>query len=267
MEHLKTYKLFEAQTGLTAEQEEFLNGCTNGTWSYNLATGLVDVEGDFVCARMELKNFKGIKFGKVSGSCDCSRNKLTSLEGSPQKVGGYFLCDKNKLTSLAGAPQEVGKGFYCGNNKLTSLEGAPQKVGGDFWCGDNKLTSLKGAPQEVGGDFDCYENKLTSLAGAPQKGGGGFYCDAFRLERREWNLKGWLKALAEGSEEARMLISTILTPEFLNGEITKNPSGMVMTLKSVWNDPSFKDMRDQLKIPDRLKPEMKLLGDLDSLGF
>ncbi len=43
MKHLKTYKLFESKTGLTAEQEEFLNMFTRGTWTYNPATGLVDV--------------------------------------------------------------------------------------------------------------------------------------------------------------------------------------------------------------------------------
>ena len=51
MRHLKTYKIFEAAktSGLTPEQEEFLNKCTKGSWTYDPATGLVDVDGDFDC--------------------------------------------------------------------------------------------------------------------------------------------------------------------------------------------------------------------------
>ena len=86
------------------------------------------------------------KFKYVGGNFYCGNNRLTSLQGAPQKVGGYFSCGGN---------------FYCDNNKLTTLEGAPQKVGGDFYCSDNRLTTLEGAPQEVGEDFYCSNNRLT----------------------------------------------------------------------------------------------------------
>jgi len=104
-------------------------------------------------------------------------NKLTSLEGAPQKVGRSFYCDRNKLTSLIGAPQEVKGYFDCSKNKLTSLEGAPQEVGEDFDCSCNKLTSFIGGPQEVKDRLFCHNNKLTSLEGAPKKCG---YVDGFR---------------------------------------------------------------------------------------
>ena len=160
---------------LTQEQKNWLDECTEGSWSLN-KKGLVDIDGSFNCKKQNLKDFKGVKFGKVSGNFDCSHNKLTSLVGAPQKVGGSFHCYNNKLTSLEGAPQEVGGGFYCDNNKLTSLEGAPQKVKGWFSCSYNKLTSLEGAPQEVGEDFYCSGNQLTSLVGAPQVVRGRFDC-------------------------------------------------------------------------------------------
>jgi len=146
VKHLKTYQLFESRIGLTKSQENFLNRYTKGTWTYNPATGLVDVKGGFDCSDRGLEDFKGVKFGKVSGDFGCSGNELTSLEGAPQEVDGDF---------------------GCSGNELTSLKGGPQKVGGDFSCSYNQLTSLKGAPQEVGGDFDCRYNELTSLAGAP----------------------------------------------------------------------------------------------------
>ena len=277
MRYLKTYGLFEARTGLTEEQEAFLNWHTGGTWSYNPATGLVDVEGNFDCSPEEvedleedfeeLEDLKGVRFGKVSGDFNCNYNKLTSLEGAPQVVGGSFKCRDNRLTSLAGAPQKVGKDFDCGVNKLTSLEGAPQKVSGDFSCYDNKLTSLEGAPQKVSGDFGCSNNNLTSLEGAPQEVGRDFRCDTFELGEGEWNLKGWLKVLAEGSQEAQKLILILLSAEELNKEIQKDPAGMIMKLKEIWNDQNFKDIRSKLVWPKGYADDADLVGDLDDVGF
>ena len=122
-----------------------------------------------------------INFGKITGTFDCSRLDLTSLEGAPQEVGEGFYCNSNHLKSLKGAPTEVGGNFYCSDNQLTSLKGSPTEVGGIFSCFFNQLTSLEGAPTEVGGDFRCGSNQLTSLEGAPQKVGGDFKCSNNRL--------------------------------------------------------------------------------------
>jgi hypothetical protein len=165
---------------LNKEQKDFLDNQAKGRWTLNEKTGLVDIDGDFRYNDEGLKDFKGIRFGVVTGNFSLTSLKgaqLTSLEGAPQEVGGYFCCYNNKLTSLEGAPQVVGGYFDCRYNNLTSLEGAPQEVRGGFSCGFNNLTSLVGAPQEVGENFDCSSNKLTSLEGAPQKVGEGFYCD------------------------------------------------------------------------------------------
>ena len=310
MKYLKTYQLFESQSGLTPEQEEFLNEYTYyGTWTYNPATGLVDVKGDFDCSYEKLKDLKGVRFGKVNGrfycrnneltslaggpqkvgvDFRCQYNKLTSLKGAPQELGGDFICEDNNLTSLKGAPQEVGGIFSCNNNQLTTLAGAPQEVGGYFNCAFNKLTSLAGGPQEVGGYFKCYYNKLTSLEGAPQEVGEGFdcsdneltslegvpqyvggyfSCDAFDLGGGEWNLKGWLRVLKEGTPEAQKLIPTIFSAEELNKEIQKDPAGMIMKLKDIWNDDGFKETRSKLVWPKGYGDQAKLVGDLDDVGF
>jgi len=279
--------------GLTKSQENFLNRYTKGTWTYNPATGLVDVKGGFDCSDLGLEDFKGVRFGKVSGSFNCYRNNLTSLEGAPQKVRGKFWCSENKLTSLEGGPQEVGGNFYCDNNNLTSLKGSPQKVRWSFQCCQNELTSLEGAPQEVGGDFMCYYNdqltsleggpqvvggdfdcqdpyiKLTSLAGAPQEVGGYFNCTKFKLEKGEWNVKGWLKVLKHRRPEARKLILTLILhrAEALNKEIQKDPAGMIMKLKEVWNDDGFKETRSKLVWPKGYEEEVELVGDLYGVGF
>ena len=145
---------------LTEEQTEWLNKCTTGTWKLNSQTGEVDVEGYFDCSEQYLSDFKGVRFGVVERGFRCYNNRLTSLVGAPQKVGGDFWCEDNQLTSLVGAPREVEWHFYCSDNRLTSLEGAPRKVGGSFACENNRLTSLEGAPQEVGCDFRCEDNPV-----------------------------------------------------------------------------------------------------------
>jgi hypothetical protein len=176
MRHIKNYnELFEAQMELTPEQIKWLDKCTRGKWTLNKKTGLVDVKGDFICAGQGLTDFKGVRFGAVTKIFNCPHNRLTSLEGAPQKVGWYFICDDNQLTSLEGAPLSVGGSFYCRYNGLTSLEGAPQEVGKSFYCDENSLTSLEGAPLSVGGSFYCRNNQITSLEGAPQKSGGSLF--------------------------------------------------------------------------------------------
>ena len=119
MKHIQSFSLFEAQTSvLTTDQEEFLNECTDGTWSVNRHTGLVNVQGGFACSFKSLTSLNGISFGHVSGNFFCFYNHLTSLEGAPQTVGGDFFCDKNRLTSLEGAPQEINGRFLCDEFEL-----------------------------------------------------------------------------------------------------------------------------------------------------
>ena len=197
MKNIKRYKeLFESQTELTPEQTEWLDKCTRGKWTLNPQTGLVDVRWDFYCNSQNLTDFKGVRFGVVTGCFNCPGNKLTSLKGAPQEVRGYFNCSYNDLTSLKDAPQKAGESFWCFNNKLTSLEGAPKKVGGDFNCGNNELTSLKDAPQEVGDGFNCSNNKLTSLEGAPKKVRLKFNC--FSNPVSESVLKSLYKRMQSG---------------------------------------------------------------------
>ena len=162
MRHIKPYQVFEASApALTAEQIEWLDKCAAGRWKLNRQTGLVDINGGFNCSGQNLQDFKGVRFGKVSGDFYCHSNQLTSLVGAPQTVGRDFYCYENQLTSLVGAPQSVGGNFECRSNQLTTLVGAPQSVDGSFWCHANQLTTLEGAPKTVGRDFWCGDNPVT----------------------------------------------------------------------------------------------------------
>jgi hypothetical protein len=242
MRHLQTYRLFESAQSLTQDQKDFLTRHTEGTWSLNPSTGLVDVEGDFNCSGRNLENFEGIQFGAVSGSFYCSFNSLTSLDGAPETVGGSFYCDSNRLTSLEGAPETVGGGFYCYSNSLTSLDGAPETVGGDFYCYANRLTSLDGAPETVGGDF---------------------YSDDLEIPKGKWGLETFIHLLTTGKPEEQKLVSSLVDPEVLQQKIDENPEKMLVKLKGGLKHPHFQSLR----WPERLDQEKDLLSDLDGIGL
>ena len=94
MKWIKRYsELFESKAGLTKKQIEFLDRYTKGKWTLNPSTGLVDVDGDFDCSRRRFSTLRGIRFGRVTGNFYCHENKLTSLEGAPDRVGGKFFLD------------------------------------------------------------------------------------------------------------------------------------------------------------------------------
>jgi len=152
MKHIKPYKIFESNSpNFPTTREEVIQVCEKyEIENYTINDDLsIDVD-DNVHLGFKMLEYLPLKFNYVSGSFNCFYNKLTSLEGCPQKVGGSFGC------------------FY---NNLESLEGCPQTVGGDFSCSDNELVSLKGGPHTVGGNFNCVYNKLTDLEHFPEVNG------------------------------------------------------------------------------------------------
>ena len=182
--------------------------------NYEWVNGKLNVKGNVSFLKRKLSKLP-FKFGVVTGSFNCEENKLTSLEGAPERVGKDFKCGDNQLTSLEGAPIEVG-GFSCYGNQLTSLEGAPVKVKKDYNCNHNNLTSLKGAPKEVKGRFSCIENKLTSLEGAPRKVGGNFNCNYNQIT----SLKDAPKEVGGDFYcEGNQLVSLEGLPEDLKGKV------------------------------------------------
>lgn len=273
---------------LATNQKKFLDNYVVGSWYYNPETKFVDVRGDFICTGKLIKDFVGIKFGRIYGHFVCSNNKLTSLygapievdcdfdcgmnylsslEGAPRSVGGHFNCNENRLLSLEGSPSFVGGRFFCFINRLTSLKGSPEKVGGDFVCSRNNLASLEGAPRTIGGIFVCYGNKLTSLVGAPEEIGSNFRCDQFEISEGGWNVDGWVRITNEGNQTARDLVLSIIDPIDINREIEKNPAKMAMSLKSVFKAEEFRELRSKLTWPKDYEEKANIAGDLASIGF
>jgi hypothetical protein len=158
------------------EIRDNLNKYFEVTGNISIENGLVSCKGNVLLQLLPPVSKLPVQFKSVGGDFYCGNNKLKSLAGAPQSVGGNFGCSYNpQLESLTGAPQSVGGSFQCINNKLKSLTGAPQSVGGDFDCGNNKLLSLTGAPRVVGGQFSCWGNSLQSLSGAPHLIDGKFW--------------------------------------------------------------------------------------------
>jgi len=79
--------------------------------TYELKDGVYNVNGDVRLNKCVEK--LPVKFGKVTGSFNCSNNNLITLEGCPKIVGREFDCSYNSLTSLKGCPTHVGGNFVC----------------------------------------------------------------------------------------------------------------------------------------------------------
>src|SRR5574344_1249734 len=105
----------------------------------------VDVHGDVKLSnRLPNLSKLPINFNCVDGDFDISENELTSLEGSPTRVGGSFFAHKNELNSLRGGPKEVKGSFVILHNNITSLQNAPTIVKDDYICSHNPLRTLEG---------------------------------------------------------------------------------------------------------------------------
>lgn len=100
--------------------------------------GNVDIGYDIVRDIIVLDEIP-IKFNKVTGWFDCSKNELTSLKNCPKYVGKSFSCDGNNLTSLEHSPEFIGGSFYCYFNPLKSLDGLKVSYKKLYFGNKNKL--------------------------------------------------------------------------------------------------------------------------------
>lgn len=257
MKHLKTYKIFEAakknELGLTAAQEKFLDDHTGNiqgdfisgklkksdsrVWSYNPKTGLVDVQGDFMCERSNNPSIRGIKFGKVTGNF-LLRGNIDSTEGFPKIVGenfNFYTGKALKGNSIEGMPEKVGKSFWIGlgPSKIKNLEGGPKEVGGDYVIrGDfANLENLKGSPEKIIKDFRI-DRPLTvkSLEGGPKEVGGNFSIPSAAYE----DLKGSPRKVGgDFSVGSPNLISLEGSPDEVGTYAISEPSEKLSSLKGI----------------------------------
>jgi hypothetical protein len=126
----------------------------------------------------------------------------------------------------------------------------------------------------VDGHFECEDNPLQTLIGAPRKIGGRFLFSAgvraqkIGIPEGQWGPAGWLKTLEDIDDpKARALVLTLLDPDVLNKLFRDQPEQTMVDLQGVWNLPGFAPIRKQLKVPERYRDDMDLLGDMKELGF
>ena len=135
---------------------------------YNINDDLtIDVNGDVDISGESLTEIP-LTFNEVKGYFNCSRNKLTSLKGSPRKVLQFFECNNNPLlTSLEYSPLKVSRYYDCESTGIKSLDNITQDVDSVF-CGYNDLKSLEGLSESLN-ILHCDFSNLTTLKGCPKK--------------------------------------------------------------------------------------------------
>jgi hypothetical protein len=160
--------LISTDGNIVFQDPEFANSSNNdnnertfASWFRKDLTGQV-YDGSIDCSRARLTSLEGAP-KEVKGDFNCQFNLLTSLKYSPEKVEGTFNCRGNKLHSLEGGPKYVGENFNCNMNILSNLVGSPEYVGEDFWASSNELTSIEGLPKHIGKDLDISYNKINNI--------------------------------------------------------------------------------------------------------
>ena len=180
--------------------QEFIDNQPESSSIYITDGNVINSKSYIIISDTDLVDGKlPFKFGRVDKDFIC-RNcpSLTSLEGSPQEVGGNFSCQEcTSLKSLEGVPQKVGGNFDCSCiSGLKSLKGCPKYIGGDFYFYSTGIYEIDDFPDEVGGNVElsgCFY--LNSFKGLPNKINGDLditYCDVESLEGLPTDVNGYV---------------------------------------------------------------------------
>ena len=158
MKYLRLFKSFEKDIDKICKKYRIKNYTIN-------QDGSIDVDGNVWLYEKKLTELP-LKFNKVNWYFDCSRNYLTTLEGSPKEINGDFYCRNNELTSFEFAPKIIRGYFYCQNNNIKSFEYFPSFVKDDFGCDYNPIYEVwelfeDTTKIELLNDFDIFRDEDT----------------------------------------------------------------------------------------------------------
>ena len=81
------------------------------------------------------------------------------------------------------------------------------------------------------------------------------------------NIEWKLDRLFLSSWAKNNLVADLFDPELLNQQIAKDPTGMIIKLKNIWNNESFAEIKNKLVWPSGYGDQMNLFGDLGDVGF
>lgn len=271
MKRILKFSTFESSTDMQLNQKQlhFLNEFCN-SWRLNTETNKIDAyRVDARYSGFRIPN--GLQFGKIDFLFDMTKCGLSTFAGFPDEIvrGGLYL-GANNFSNLTGCTQKIGGSFWCYlNPSLTSLEGGPVEVGDDYVVSHCSLKNLQGSPDKINGNFACEGNPLESLAGAPTTIEGDFQCHAFTIERGKWGLSGFSKLLKAGnlSSKGFDLIFSLLTPEFIQTALDKDPQRTIVSLGQISHLEPIQKMLREIRIPEKYRDRFDLVSGLTDLGF
>lgn len=184
--------------------------------------GELFVQGDLHIASRFLERLPDLSRVTVQGDFVAYNNRLTALEGMPQRIGGAVILEQNRLTDLRGLPAALEGSLDISNNQLTSLDGAPRHVAGNFDCSHNRLASLAGGPRHVAGEYNAAANVLATLEGGPARVDATFRVEQNLLRRLDGLPGSWWRLSSDlGNFDRLREIPAALLKPLDNGKATK----------------------------------------------
>ena len=95
--------------------KEYFISADNYTINEDMSIDVKNQYVNFACKNLTLLP---LKFNMVESHFGCSSNRLISLEGCPNYVGGNFFCSKNfNLYTFDGCPDYIDEQCYVHSNK------------------------------------------------------------------------------------------------------------------------------------------------------
>ena len=123
---------------------------------------------DEICKQYNIKNYTINPDGSidVDGKVNLYLSGLTKLPLKFNKVNGYFNCSRNNLTSFKFAPKIIRGEFNCNCNNIKSFEYFPNFVKDNFFCINNPIYEvfdlfIDWTKIELLNDFDIFRDEDT----------------------------------------------------------------------------------------------------------
>jgi hypothetical protein len=182
----------------------------------------VNVQGNVILKYVENGQIP-IQFGYVSDSFEAIDLGLTTLKGSPYKVGKTFFVKGNNLTNLEYSPKFCNS-FVATDNQLTSVKGISQEINGDCDLARNKLISLKGLESVFfRASLDIRNNPLTQIDTILKVGDALFLDHALLHNLTEWKheIKEEIVVFAKNNDFDTIFKDNALSYERCSDELYK----------------------------------------------
>jgi hypothetical protein len=241
-----------------------------------------EIIGDFsfICSQDvdSLKGLPEIVSGNLYIDIEYRGNKIGSLEGLPKKIGGN-LNIKGDIKSLKGLHTNIEGRVYIDVEDIHVIRVSKSELISPWYWVSIMLQKYNNIPKENPVSIED-QKKIEKLFSTL------YTLDDFKRESEknpqnnpylELTEKMFInffnvfvtKIFIKMDKKEEECFSPFILDNLdkINAEIQKDPEGMMMKLRGVWNSPVLAGVKKEIKIPDRYKEEMDTLADLTDLGF